>query len=255
MIAAWPWSALAPLNPMRGLIDFADFDYDDSHPARRPRSTTMADRAALVRAGLSPDQAADRHARRGAGLAMLLAIRARRQRRSPRAARKSRCVAVTVVFPVLVRGDRQGPAFTGLRHFLFVVPPLAVLAGDRIRRPAAARWRNARRDRRLSRRSRRVFGWCLERGTAGRAAPLRIPLLTIRWSADRRRGPPLRHRLLGQHHAGGGRTISRTTCRPARRNRTQRFAALTKSRYAASGSRSRSGLRRATSNSRLQWTR
>ena len=27
MIAAWPWSALAPLNPLRGLIDFGDFHY------------------------------------------------------------------------------------------------------------------------------------------------------------------------------------------------------------------------------------
>ena len=27
MIAAWPWSALAPLNPVRGLIDFGEFHY------------------------------------------------------------------------------------------------------------------------------------------------------------------------------------------------------------------------------------
>ena len=27
MIAAWPWSALAPLNPVRGLIDFGEFNY------------------------------------------------------------------------------------------------------------------------------------------------------------------------------------------------------------------------------------
>ena len=27
MIAAWPWAALAPLNPLRGLTDFVDFNY------------------------------------------------------------------------------------------------------------------------------------------------------------------------------------------------------------------------------------
>jgi hypothetical protein len=27
MIAAWPWSALAPLNPLRGLLDFGAFNY------------------------------------------------------------------------------------------------------------------------------------------------------------------------------------------------------------------------------------
>ena len=27
MIAAWPWAALAPLNPLRALTTFADFNY------------------------------------------------------------------------------------------------------------------------------------------------------------------------------------------------------------------------------------
>ena len=41
MIAAWPWSALAPLNPLRGLLDFGAFNYQirRSWPAR---STTWA---------------------------------------------------------------------------------------------------------------------------------------------------------------------------------------------------------------------
>jgi hypothetical protein len=50
MILAWPWAALAPLNPIRGLLAFSEYQY-------------------------------------------------------------------------------HGPAFTGLRHFLFVIPALAVLAG------------------------------------------------------------------------------------------------------------------------------
>jgi hypothetical protein len=38
-------------------------------------------------------------------------------------------LAFIAVFPVLCHVIGQGPAFTGMRHFLFVVPPLAALAG------------------------------------------------------------------------------------------------------------------------------
>ena len=42
MIAAWPWSALAPLNPLRGLIDFGDFHYQ-IHTLLVGHIYTMAD--------------------------------------------------------------------------------------------------------------------------------------------------------------------------------------------------------------------
>ncbi len=38
-------------------------------------------------------------------------------------------VALTVIFPLACQVICHGPAFTGLRHFLFVIPALAVLAG------------------------------------------------------------------------------------------------------------------------------
>src|SRR5205085_1014538 len=38
-------------------------------------------------------------------------------------------IAFTAAFPVICHVVAHGPAFTGLRHFMFVVPPLAVLAG------------------------------------------------------------------------------------------------------------------------------
>jgi hypothetical protein len=38
-------------------------------------------------------------------------------------------IALTAIFPVACEVISRGPAFTGLRHFLFVLPPLAVLAG------------------------------------------------------------------------------------------------------------------------------
>jgi hypothetical protein len=38
-------------------------------------------------------------------------------------------IAVVAIFPVLCTVAMRGPGFTGMRHFLYVVPPLAVLAG------------------------------------------------------------------------------------------------------------------------------
>ena len=46
MIAAWPWAALAPLNPVRGLIDFGDF-----HIRSTRCSTAMSTTWATCRAG------------------------------------------------------------------------------------------------------------------------------------------------------------------------------------------------------------
>jgi len=130
MIAAWPWAALAPLNPIRGLLSFGDFHYHIRtilfgkvyEMADVPRyyiPTYIAIRLPLltlasVLAGLvlfaAPRLAGratfDGHRRRELGL-----------------------VAFTATFPVICEVITQGPAFDGCRHFLFVFPPLAVLAG------------------------------------------------------------------------------------------------------------------------------
>ena len=52
-------------------------------------------------------------------------------------------VAFIALFPVFCEVIGHGPAFSGMRHFLFVVPPLAVLAG--IGFGTALRWIAARR--------------------------------------------------------------------------------------------------------------
>jgi hypothetical protein len=43
--------------------------------------------------------------------------------------RETAFVAATAIVPVLLHIAGHGPAFSGMRHFIFVVPPLAVLAG------------------------------------------------------------------------------------------------------------------------------
>jgi hypothetical protein len=47
----------------------------------------------------------------------------------PRQRRDVALVSLTVLFPLACQVICHGPAFTGLRHFLFVIPALATLAG------------------------------------------------------------------------------------------------------------------------------
>ena len=129
MIAAWPWAALAPLNPLRGLNDFAQFHYE-IRTLLFGHIYTMADvprwyvpAYLLIRLTLA--------ILIGAGLALAFAAWPKRGG----AEGESGCrwetlfVAFTAAFPVLCHVIAHGPAFTGLRHFTFVIPPLAVLAG------------------------------------------------------------------------------------------------------------------------------
>ncbi|MBN8986427.1 MAG: hypothetical protein J0H32_18595, partial [Rhizobiales bacterium] len=126
MIVTWPWSALSPLNPIRGLFSFAEFHYN----IRTVLDGTVYRMATIPRLyvpiyiliKLPLLMLA------GAMLAMAFAALARggidRRTRSEVA-----MVAFAVIFPVLCEVVAHGPAFCGLRHFLFVLPPIAVLAG------------------------------------------------------------------------------------------------------------------------------
>lgn len=58
------------------------------------------------------------------------------------AAERSRETAFIALFPVLCEVTSHGPAFSGMRHFMFVVPPLAALAG--IGFDTALRWIESR---------------------------------------------------------------------------------------------------------------
>ena len=66
----------------------------------------------------------------GAALAMTVALLPRLAAGSTQLHRKDIVlVSLTVIIPVVCQVIFHGPAFTGMRHFLFVVPALAVLAG------------------------------------------------------------------------------------------------------------------------------
>jgi hypothetical protein len=129
MIAAWPWAALAPLNPLRGLSDFAQFHYE-IRTLLFGRIYTMADvprwyvPAYLLIKLTVPILI-------GVGLALAFTAWPWRGHAGNDTRRRAETafIAFTAAFPVVCHVIAHGPAFTGLRHFLFVVPPLAVLAG------------------------------------------------------------------------------------------------------------------------------
>jgi hypothetical protein len=129
MLAAWPWSALAPLNPLRGLLAFVDLN--------APIQTVLSGRVyhmgdvprwyvpTYVAIKLSLWMLA------GAGLALVFAVLPQgAEQAANKAWRKEIAViAFAALFPILCQFVVAGPADTGMRHFLFTVPPIAVLAG------------------------------------------------------------------------------------------------------------------------------
>jgi hypothetical protein len=128
MILAWPWAGLAPLNPIRGLLAFSEFHYEIRtvlagqvyEMAEVPRLYVpiyfLIRVPLLILIGVAL-----------AMLSVLLPLRAARFRQLQ--GRDIALVSLTVIFPLTCQVICRGPAFTGLRHFLFVLPALATLAG------------------------------------------------------------------------------------------------------------------------------
>jgi hypothetical protein len=143
MIAAWPWAALSPLNPVRGLYAFSAFHYDVRTMfagqvyamADVPRiyvPVYLAIRMPLIMLA-------------GAALALASLLHPSFVHGWKRRARDVALVALTILVPLACQVAFRGPAFTGIRHFLFVVPPLAVLAGIGLDGALAALARRSRR--------------------------------------------------------------------------------------------------------------
>jgi hypothetical protein len=127
MILAWPWAALAPLNPFRGLLAFSEFNYG-IRTVLTGRIYNMADVPRLympiyimIRVPLLMLF--------GAALTMISAKLLHRASSSAQQQREITLLSLIVFFPLACQVIWQGPAFTGLRHFLFLIPVLAVLSG------------------------------------------------------------------------------------------------------------------------------
>ena len=122
MIVFWPWAALSPLNPVRAIVSFADFHYQIG--------TIFADRIynmAEVPWWYVPGYLAIRLPvviLGGAVVALpFLLMRPSYFRR-----RKILLIAFIAAFPLALEMILEGPAFSGVRHYSFLIPPLAVLA-------------------------------------------------------------------------------------------------------------------------------
>jgi hypothetical protein len=128
MIAAWPWAAQAPLNPLRAIFSFAHFHYEI-------RTIVAGDiyKMAEVPWWYVPFYLAIKSPLlilTGAACAVAVAFwRARQDANSLRRRIDIAFIGFIAIFPVFCEMVTEGPAFTGMRHFLFVMPPLAVLSG------------------------------------------------------------------------------------------------------------------------------
>jgi len=143
MIGAWPWAAIRLFNPIRAIFEFAHFKYpiktllfgDIYLMAEAPLAYLPAYLAiklpliVLLGAALAP-------------FALFLAGRPDAARDRWRAG-ETALVAITAILPVMLQVVGHGPIFSGMRHFIFVIPPLAVLAGIGFDRTLA--WLEARR--------------------------------------------------------------------------------------------------------------
>jgi hypothetical protein len=126
MIAAWPWAALDLFNPIRGLFAFAHFHY----PVRTMLSGETFLMAEVPRWYVPVYLAIKLPLAVWFGAALGLVTAAGVVlRHSTLRQRETAFVAFIALFPVACQVISQGPAFSGLRHFLFVLPPVAVLAG------------------------------------------------------------------------------------------------------------------------------
>jgi hypothetical protein len=129
MIAAWPWAGLAPLNPLRALSAFAEFHY--------PINTILDGqvyRMADVPRWYVPTYIGIKLTLpllAGACLALVLAIFSRHPVTAANHPQRKETmfIAFAAFFPLICDVAMRGPADTGMRHFLFTLPPIAVLAG------------------------------------------------------------------------------------------------------------------------------
>ncbi|HKU44774.1 MAG TPA: hypothetical protein VJR89_41735, partial [Polyangiales bacterium] len=145
MAVLWPWSVQAPRNPWRALQMFSRF------PLHAP---VLFDGelipASALPARYLPVQFAIRAPETlwlGLGAALLWAAASLRSWRRPGWLRERApllLVVLAALFPFAYFAALRPVAYNGMRHFLFVLPPLSVLAALAIDRTLELRWRAAR---------------------------------------------------------------------------------------------------------------
>ena len=127
MILAWPWAALSPLNPIRGLLAFSEFHYG-IRTIFAGQTYQMADVPRLYVPGYVLIRV-PLIMLAGASLAVISLLVRPFERGGEQRWLDIAIISLTVIVPLASEVVFHGPAFDGMRHFLFVLPPIATLAG------------------------------------------------------------------------------------------------------------------------------
>jgi hypothetical protein len=131
MIASWPWAALAFFNPVRAIFAFAHF-HEPINTIIAGEVYSMSD----VPRWYEPGYLAIKlplFVLVGVGATMILALRSAAARNdnlygNPHL-QEIGALLFVIAFPLSCQIIGHAPSYTGMRHFLFVLPPLAALAG------------------------------------------------------------------------------------------------------------------------------
>jgi hypothetical protein len=152
MIASWPWSSLNFFNPVRAIFAFAHFHYPirtiiggrvylmNEVPRwyepeylliKLPLAVLIGAGTAIVSAGWSAARALPEwsHILRKTGVHFSEKCSRTGTPSDHGWLRNIAILSFMIVFPLTCQVVGHGPSFTGMRHFLFVVPPIAALAG------------------------------------------------------------------------------------------------------------------------------
>ncbi|TAN50853.1 MAG: hypothetical protein EPN26_09665 [Rhodospirillales bacterium] len=143
MALVWPWSYQSPLNPLLALVDFANLGINvetllagqlvnAAHlPASYIPAYLLVTLPEIVLAGLAL-----------AAVQFLFWLNGRRHGLViPPVVMSIFLTALAALFPLLMFVLMRPTAYNGLRHFLFVIPPLVVLAALALDRLWEALWR------------------------------------------------------------------------------------------------------------------
>ena len=131
MIAFWPWASLEPFNPVRAVFAFAQL-HERINTIIAGQVYSMSD----VPRWYEPWYLAIKlplFVLVGGGASLILALRSVAAQRDNwpgnRLLWEIGALLFVIAFPLSCQIIGRVPSYTGMRHFLFVLPPLAALAG------------------------------------------------------------------------------------------------------------------------------
>jgi hypothetical protein len=142
MALVWPWSALAPLNPLRAIGYFSQFFEKPWKELFAGALIPVTDMPRSYLPSLLALKLPEMMLVLGFGGAVAATVAILRG--SVDTARRASLLMLVLAFllPILIAVATRPAMYNGIRHFLFVVPPLAVLGGlgggslmQRLRRP------------------------------------------------------------------------------------------------------------------------